>query len=121
MLTRLATGPPSREEAPANVSTVWEISQQGEQDGIHPTKKPVEIFARPIQHHTSGSICAGPFSGSGSQLIAAEQQGRRCFAMELEPRFVQVAIERWEASTGLKSAAGGVKCGSSDRLTLPSR
>ncbi len=92
---------------PANASTVWEINQQGEQDGIHPTQKPVEIFARPIQYHTApGGICAEPFSGSGTQIIAAEQQGRRCFAMEIEPRFVQVAIERWEAFTGLKAERG---------------
>lgn len=90
------------QKPPANASTVWEINQQGEQDGIHPTQKPVEVFARPIQYHTTpGAICAEPFSGSGSQIIAAEQQGRRCFAMELEPKFVQVAIERWEAFTGL--------------------
>jgi len=92
------------QKPPANASTVWEINQQGEQDGIHPTQKPVEVFARPIQYHTTpGAICAEPFSGSGSQIIAAEQQGRRCFAMELEPRFVQVAIERWEAFTGLQA------------------
>lgn len=92
------------QKPPANASTVWEINQQGEQDGIHPTQKPVEVFARPIQYHTTpGAICAEPFSGSGTQIIAAEQQGRRCFAMELEPNFVQVAIERWEAFTGEKA------------------
>ncbi|HUO05402.1 MAG TPA: hypothetical protein VMU16_09410, partial [Candidatus Binataceae bacterium] len=44
-----------------------------------------------------------PFSGSGSQLIAAEQLGRRCYAIEVEPRFVDVAIARWEKLTGQKA------------------
>ncbi len=86
------------------VSTVWPIDQKGEQDGIHPTQKPVEIFARPIKWHTSpGEVCFEPFSGSGTQIVAAEQLGRRCYAMELEPRFVDVAVERWEKLTGKKA------------------
>ncbi len=80
-------------------STVWTIA--GEQDGIHPTQKPVAIFERPITYHTRpGDIVYEPFSGSGSQIIAAERLGRRCFAMELEPTFVDVAVKRWEQFTG---------------------
>ena len=61
------------------------------------------VFYRPMRKHTKpGDICFEPFSGSGSQLIAAEQLGRRCFAMELEPTFVEVAVRRWEAFTGRK-------------------
>ena len=41
-----------------------------------------------------------PFCGSGTTIIAAEQLGRRCFAMEIEPKYVQVAIERWQNFTG---------------------
>jgi len=41
-----------------------------------------------------------PFSGSGSTIIAAEQLGRRCFAMDIDPRYVAVAIKRWEDFTG---------------------
>jgi DNA modification methylase len=67
----------------------------------HPTQKPVEIFARPMRRHTkAGEICFEPFSGSGSQLIAAQQLSRRCFAIELEPVFVDVAIRRWQRLTG---------------------
>lgn len=47
-------------------------------------------------------ICYEPFSGSGSQIIAAEKLNRRCFAMEIEPVFVDVAVKRWEAWTGKK-------------------
>jgi DNA modification methylase len=61
----------------------------------HPAQEPIEIFARPMRKHTRrGAICFEPFSGSSSQLIAAEKEGRRCFAMELEPAFVDVALSR---------------------------
>lgn len=68
----------------------------------HPTQKPVEIFARPMRRHTRlEQVCYEPFSGSGTQLIAAEQLGRRCRAVEIEPRFVDVAVRRWQRFTGL--------------------
>ena len=76
-------------------STVWAIDQQGESEGLHPTQKPLEIFSRPISYHTRwGDICYEPFSGSGSQLVAAEQEGRVCYAIDLEPAFVAAALER---------------------------
>jgi DNA modification methylase len=85
-------------------NSVWEVDWEGKSRIVgneHPTQKPVELFARPMRKHTQvGDICFEPFSGSGSQLIAAEQLGRRCFAMELEPVFVEVAVRRWEAFTG---------------------
>jgi DNA modification methylase len=88
-------------------NSVWEIDWEGKARIVgneHPTQKPVEIFARPMRKHTrAGDICFEPFSGSGSQLIAAEQQGRVCYAMELEPTFVDVAVRRWEAFTGKKA------------------
>jgi DNA modification methylase len=77
-------------------TTIWNIDQVGEQDGIHPTQKPLEIFERPISYHTKRSdVVYEPFSGSGSQIIAAAKLGRRCYAMELEPAFVDVARIRW--------------------------
>lgn len=48
-----------------------------------------------------------PFSGSGSQLIAAEKEGRRCRAMEISPPFVDVAIRRWEKATGREAVLDG--------------
>lgn len=85
-------------------SSVWTIDWEGKQRIVgneHPTQKPVEIFARPMRKHTkAGDIVYEPFSGSGSQLIAAEQEGRRCRAMEISPPFVDVAIRRWEKATG---------------------
>jgi DNA modification methylase len=89
------------------ISTVWMVDWQGKSRVVgneHPTQKPVELFARPYRKHTRpGSVGFEPFSGSGSQLIAAEQLGRRCYAIELEPAFVDVAIERWKNLTGEKA------------------
>lgn len=85
-------------------STVWEVASAEIETNEHPTSKPNRLFAIPMQLHTSANdLCNEPFSGSGSQLIAAEQLGRRCYAIELEPRFVDVAISRWEKLTGQKA------------------
>lgn len=70
----------------------------------HSTQKPVECMARPMRNHR-GDVYE-PFSGSGTTLIAAEMLGRRCYAMELEPKYVQMAIERWQAFTGLEAVRG---------------
>jgi DNA modification methylase len=84
---------------PNNGTTVWEIGS--ESNDIHPTQKPVEIFSRPVEYHAAPSdICYEPFCGSGSQIIAAEMNGRACYAMELAPEFCDVILARWEAATG---------------------
>jgi DNA modification methylase len=78
-------------------TTVWQIDVPV-LPGIesrHPTEKPLELFATPILLHTKpGELSYEPFSGSGTHLCAAENTGRRCFAMEIEPAFVAVALER---------------------------
>lgn len=75
----------------------------------HPTEKSVELFVRPIKKHTKpGDIVFEPFSGSGSQIIAAERTGRRCRAIEICPRFVDAAIRRWERATGKSATLEGV-------------
>lgn len=83
--------------------SVWEIDWQGRarvSGNEHPMEKPIEIFARPMKKHTKpGDVVFEPFSGSGSQLIAAEQLGRVCRAIEISPVFVDVAIRRWQAAT----------------------
>jgi DNA modification methylase len=94
-------GKPPERKPPANERTVWGIDQAGEDKVEHPTQKPVELFLRPIVFHTqAGDIVYEPFSGSGTQLIAAERLGRCCYAMEQEPVYVDVAVRRWEAFTG---------------------
>jgi len=80
--------------------SVWEIGES-RQDRVHPTQKPLELFARPIRNHTQpGEIAYEPFCGSGSQMIACQQLERRCFAMEIEPRYVDAAVSRWQRFTG---------------------
>ena len=67
----------------------------------HPTAKPVALVAHCLRNSTRpADIVYEPFAGSGTTLIAAEQLGRRCFAIELDPRYAQVAIERWQAFSG---------------------
>ncbi len=87
-------------------SSVWFLDWQGRKrnsKGLHPTEKPVEIFARPIRNHTKANeLCLEPFCGSGSQILAGEQEGRRVYAAELEPAFVAVALQRFEDATGTR-------------------
>ncbi len=90
---------------PANARAVWDVDQrEGIEEGAernHSTMKPVEVIRRPIEWHTSlGELIYEPFSGSGTALIAAEMTGRRCYAMELSPVFVDVAVTRWQNFTG---------------------
>jgi DNA modification methylase len=81
-----------------NQTTVWEADWEGKArlaEHVHPTQKPVELFARPMKNHTRmGAMCFEPFSGSGTQLVAGEQTGRLVYANEIEPAFVAVALER---------------------------
>lgn len=100
----MRTGDP---EKPEYYTDIWEIDWEGKKRSPgkdHPTIKPTEVFAIPMRVHTNpGDICYEPFSGSGSQIIAAERLGRRCFAMEIEPVFCDVAVRRWEEFTGRKA------------------
>lgn len=83
-----------------SATTVWDVGRDSDR-GYHPTQKPVELFAIPMKRHTlPGEICLEPFCGSGSQIIAAEKLRRRCYAIEIEPRFVDAALRRWEKATG---------------------
>lgn len=90
---------------------VWAADWQGKSRPIgneHPTEKPVEIFARPMRRHTqAGDVCFEPFSGSGSQLVAAEQLGRELRAIEISPVFVDVGIRRWQKLTGQAATLEG--------------
>ena len=83
-------------------TTVWEVPNSEIETDAHPTSKPCKLFAFPMEMHTEpGDLCYEPYSGSGSQLVAAEQLGRRCYAIEKSPPFVAVALERMGAF-GLK-------------------
>lgn len=83
-------------------TTLWAIDTKGQDtDTIHGTQKPVECMKRPIENNSSpGQAVYEPFSGSGTTIIAAEITGRQCFAVELNPAYVDVAVLRWQAFTG---------------------
>jgi DNA modification methylase len=83
-------------------STLWNIPARDDDGHGHGTQKPVECMERPIRNHDVAAVY-DPFVGSGTTIIAAERQRRACFAMELEPRYVDVAVARWEAYTGQKA------------------
>jgi DNA modification methylase len=70
----------------------------------HPTHKPAVLYTTPITNHLQqGGAFYEPFSGSGTAILAAEQTGRRCLAMELAPGYVAAAVARWERFTGKKA------------------
>ena len=76
-----------------NQTTVWEIERNS--TGEHPTSKPPELWHAPMLNHTAvGGLCAEPFCGSGSQIVAAEQLERICYACDIEPKYVSVTLER---------------------------
>lgn len=66
----------------------------------HPTQKPVALMAWCFEKAKAGPTVLDPFLGSGTTLVAAEQTGRHCLGMEIEPRYVDVALHRWAALTG---------------------
>lgn len=82
-------------------STLWQIDKPQKSETGHSTQKPVECMKRPIENNSSpGQAVYEPFSGSGTTIIAAEMTGRCCHAIELNPSYVDVAIERWQKFTG---------------------
>jgi len=81
-------------------STVWNIKAREDSGVGHGTQKPVECMRRPIENNSApGQAVYEPFSGSGTTIIAAEQSGRICYAVELNPAYVDVAVERWQKFT----------------------
>ena len=79
--------------------SVWEIEGlNNDERPDHPTPKPLECFAVAMRQHTKkGGLCYEPFSGSGSQLIAGEQLGRRVYGLEISPAYCDVIVKRWLA------------------------
>lgn len=84
-------------------STVLEYAKPLKSE-MHPTMKPVQMIAYQICNNTlPGAVVLDPFGGSGTTLIACEQTGRSCRMMELDPKYCDVIIRRWEALTGEKA------------------
>jgi DNA modification methylase len=85
-------------------STIWNIPAREDKGVGHGTQKPVECMKRPIENNSSpGQAIYEPFSGSGTTIIAAEMSGRACYAVELNPAYVDVAVKRWQEFTGLEA------------------
>ncbi len=86
-----------------DLSNVWSVARP-KKSIEHPTMKPVELVEMAINHACpSGGIVLDLFGGSGSTLIACEKTKRRCFTMELDPRYCDVIVKRWEDFTGKKA------------------
>ena len=84
-------------------SNIWQISREinREEQGNHPTPKPIELIAKALNNSSKQEdIILDVFGGSGSTLIACEQLDRICYMMELDPKYVDVIIDRWEEYTG---------------------
>ena len=82
---------------------VWFFDKPVKND-LHPTMKPVALVERAIRNSSkSRDIVLDPFGGSGTTMIAAERTGRRARLMELDPRYVDVIVERWQGTTGQRA------------------
>lgn len=89
-------------------STIWQIDKPQKSETGHSTQKPVECMKRPIENNSSvGQAVYEPFSGSGTTIIAAEMTSRSCYAIELSPAYVDVAIKRWQDFTGQEAILDG--------------
>jgi len=83
-------------------TTLWHISGKDQDVAtVHGTQKPVECMRRPIENNSSpGQAVYEPFMGSGTTLIAAEMSGRACLGIELNPAYIDVAVQRWQDFSG---------------------
>jgi DNA modification methylase len=96
-------------------STLWEVANlnpfggsRNEEVTGHGTQKPVELMRRPILNNTKrGEIVYDPFLGSGTTLIAAESTGRICYGLDIDTRYVDVIIRRWQKFTGKTAVLDG--------------
>jgi hypothetical protein len=93
---------------PGENSTIWDspspkfiMGGSDEEKFDHPTQKPQALARRPILNHTQrGDLVYEPFLGSGTTLAAAEMTERVCYGIEIDPKYVDVSIKRWQKLTG---------------------
>jgi DNA modification methylase len=96
-------------------STIWHspspkfiMGGSKEEKFDHPTQKPVELMRRPILNHTkSGELVYDPFLGSGTTLAASHATDRVCYGIELDPKYVDVSVLRWQTQSGKKATLEG--------------
>ena len=89
-------------------NSVWEIDKPRSNETGHSTQKPIECMRKPIENNSKrGDAVYEPFSGSGTTIIAGEMTGRRVYAIELAPEYVDVAVRRWQTFTGKAATLEG--------------
>jgi DNA modification methylase len=89
-------------------STLWNIKSREDGGHGHGTQKPVECMRRPIVNNSSpGQLVYDPFLGSGTTLAAAELTGRVCCGLELDPKYVDVVVQRWQTLSGKLAVLDG--------------
>src|SRR6266852_4276910 len=96
-------------------TTVWDspspkfiMGSSKEEKFDHPTQKPVELMRRPILNHTKRrELVYDPFLGSGTTLAAAETTSRVCYGLEIDPKYVDVIVLRWQTQSGKKATLEG--------------
>jgi DNA modification methylase len=76
---------------------------------LHTTQKPVELLEALLENTPFAASVYDPFAGSGSTLIAAHNLSRRCYAMEIDPGYCDVIVDRWERHTGLAAVLHGTE------------
>ena len=82
-------------------TTIWTMKRDNVNDYVHPTQKPVELIQRAITNSSkAGDVILDPFLGSGSTLIASEKMGRVCVGLELDPKYVDIIVQRYVNYTG---------------------
>lgn len=93
-----------RHEIPSYKDKSILIAPKPKKNALHPTMKPISLLRRLVLNSTKiGEIVYDPFLGSGSTLLACEQTKRRCFGIELEPKYCEATITRFEKITGIKA------------------
>lgn len=104
-LMMFAVGGALKIELSDGAGNVVQMPRTGNPD--HPTQKPVELIAKVMQVSRWAKNFVDPFAGSGTAIVAAEQEGRRCFGVELSPAFCDVAVRRWQDATGQQAVLEG--------------
>jgi DNA modification methylase len=88
-------------------STLWQEKKPAA-NRLHPTMKPVELIERALVNSSkSGDLIFDPFGGSGSTMIACEKLGRKSALIELDPKYADVIVQRWEEFTGKQAILDG--------------
>jgi|CXWL01.1.fsa_nt_gi DNA modification methylase len=91
-------------------NNLWEVRRDPTKEYVHPTQKPVQLPARAIQNSSKrGEIVLDTFLGSGSTLIAAEGLGRRCYGVELDPKYCDAVVKRYISFVGADKVSQELK------------